>query len=237
MQYEKVHNLLKGFKVPNGYPIILLPEDVLRSIHGFIIENDVRECIELGTAFGATACVMAAAVQELGKGKVVTMDIQLTQPSVMALREHVGLPEDAIEVIVDKLGYNWYLADLIQKQTDNSGYCKPLFDFCLLDGSHEWTQDALAFLLIAKLLKPGGWIAFDDINFCFNMMPNVEQTQYAKYSDKERETFQLKMVYDLVVRPHPDFRDFKITDEGRIGWARKKYSVTGNLIKYLRIRK
>jgi hypothetical protein len=30
------------------------------------------------------------------------------------------------------------------------------------------------------------------------------------------------MVFDLLVRQHPDFTDFKITHNGRIGWARKK---------------
>jgi len=174
---------------------------------------------------------MAAAIQEIGGGAVVTVDKYLLQPiNIKTLREHVGLPDDAIDVVTDDLGYNWYLANLIQKQTNLAGHCAPVFDFCLLDGAHEWTHDALAFYLVSKLLKPGGWIAIDDINFNLKMIPNWKETPYSQYSERELDTFQMKMVYDLVVRQHPDYDDFHLTHGGRIGWARKK-PVTNNVSK------
>lgn len=178
----------------------------------------------MGTGFGATTCVLGAAVEELGRGHVVTIDMYLHQPvNVKVLLDHAHLDPQLVEVVADKLGYNWYLADLIQQQTHND-VCKPLFDFCLLDGAHEWEPDALAFQLIANLLKPGAWIALDDINFNLRMIPNWRET-HGHYSDRELDTFQIKMVYDLMVRQHPDFCDFRLTHGGRIGWARKRQRV------------
>jgi len=182
----------------------------------------------VGYRHGTTTCVIAAAVQELGGGRVITIDKMVHETNVNILMKHVGLPENSIEFIEEKLGYNWYLADLIQKQTNSSGFCVPIFDFCLIDGAHEWTHDALAFMLISKLLKPGGWVALDDINWNLRMFPNLQESPFAHYSDRELDTFQMKMVYDLLVRQHPDFDSFHLTNGGRIGWGRKKMTTTGS---------
>lgn len=71
------------------------------------------------------------------------------------------------------------------------------------------------------MLKPGAWIAIDDINYFFKIMPNWKET-HGHYTEKELETYQMKMVYEIVVQQHPDFCDFHLTHDGRIGWARKK---------------
>ncbi len=213
MQYNQFLSKLKEFVVtPGEPPIFVLPEDAMHTIYEHIVKNKLYTIIELGTGYGTTACAMAAAVQEIGRGKVVTVD-RMTHPTkVTSLMKQVSLPEYTIEVVVDNLGYNWYLADLIQKQTNSSGICVPIFDFCFLDGAHEWCHDALAFLLVAKLLKPGGWIAFDDINWKLRMFPNLQESPYSNYSSRELDTFQIKMVYDLVVRQHSDFDSFHLTN-------------------------
>lgn len=48
------------------------PEDAMRDIYQFVIDHQLRSCIELGIGFGATTCVLGAAVEELGRGHVVT---------------------------------------------------------------------------------------------------------------------------------------------------------------------
>jgi predicted O-methyltransferase YrrM len=174
----------------------------------------------LGTGFGTTAYIIAAAMEEIGYGQVTTVDMYSHQPvNVKVLSEHFGLNEEFIKIVVDPLGYNWYFADLIKHQTHH-GICQPLFDFCLLDGAHEWNQDALAFFLVTKLLRPDAWIALDDINFNLRMIPNWRET-HGNYTDRELDTCQIGMVYDLIVRQNPEFTDFHITHDGRIGWAKK----------------
>ncbi len=214
---------LKNYTPPEGWGghIFLLPEQAMRDIYQFILDHKIENCIELGTGFGATSCVMVAALEQQQAGQLLTIDKYIHDPvNVNVLREHAGLKPDRLQAVGDPLGYNWYLADLVAKQTVD-GVCQPLFDFCLLDGAHEWEPDALAFNLVAKLMKPGSWVAIDDLDFCLRMIPNWQES-HGNHTDKELDAFQMKMVYDLVVTQHPDFTDFHISHEGRIGWARKK---------------
>jgi len=223
MKYQKILDNLNSFTPPSDWNgnLFLLPLDVIHDIYEFIIHQKFTDCIELGTGFGTTSCVMAAALEEYGAYKLTTVDKYLHQPiNVKVLMQHTGISDALINVVVDPLGYTWYLADLVRQQSHHNS-CQPLFDLCLLDGAHEWNPDALAFFLIAKLLKPGGWIILDDINFNLRMIPNWQDC-FSSYTDRELDTYQIKMVYDLLVRQHPDFTDFKITHNGRIGWARKK---------------
>ena len=74
---------------------------------------------------------------------------------------------------------------------------------------------------MAKLLKPGGWILLDDVKFFLRSMPNW-QDLFANKSNRELDACQVGMIYDLVVRQHPDFCDFFISLGGRFGWPRKK---------------
>jgi predicted O-methyltransferase YrrM len=222
MKFKQVMDQLKRYEPPPGWAgqIFLLPEPVMAEIYDHILRNNVRYAIELGSGFGATTCAMAAALEETG-GRAVTIDLLFHQPvNVQVLMRHAGLDDRLVEIIADQLGYNWVLADTIQRQT-SLDTCQPLYDFCLLDGAHEWAPDALAFNLVAKLLKPGAWIAVDDINFKLRMIPNWQES-HGDRSDRELDAFQMKMVFDLVVRQHPDFTNFKITHEGRVGWAQKR---------------
>lgn len=214
---------LKNYTPPEGWGanIFLLPEQAMRDIYRFIIDHKLKHCIELGTGFGATSCVVLAALEQQQAGSLLTIDKYIHQPvNVHVLREHAGLKPDRLQAVGDVLGYNWYLADLIQQQTVSS-VCRPLFDFCLLDGAHEWEPDALAFNLVAKLMKPDGWVAIDDLNFCLRMISNWKES-YGDRTDKELDTYQMQMVYELVVKQHPEFTGFHISHNGRIGWAKKK---------------
>ena len=219
MKYTAAMDALRSYVVPGGHPgVFLFPEGGMREIYDCIVGNRLRTCLELGSGFGATSCVMGAAVAET-EGKVVTVDLSLHEPvNVRSLQAHVGIG-DELEVVIDPLGYNWYLADLIAKQTVN-GVCRPLFDLCFLDGAHEWQPDALAVCLAVKLLKPGGWFVLDDLDFNLRSMPKWKES-HGHLSDRELDAFQLKMVWDLVVRQHSELTAFNVTGNGRIGWARK----------------
>lgn len=220
MKYDAVMAALRSYVVDGDKPasIFLLPEGGMREIYDCIVSNRLRACLELGSGFGATSCVMGAAAAETG-GEVVTIDLALHWPvNASTLKGHVGLGNE-LEVVADPLGYNWYLADLIAKQTVN-GVCQPLFDFCFLDGAHEWQPDALAVFLAVKLLKPGGWFVLDDLDFNLRSMPTWKES-HGHLSDRELDTYQIGMVWNLVARQHPDLTAFNVTESGRIGWARK----------------
>ena len=63
----------------------------------------------------------------------------------------------------------------------------PIFDFCYIDGTHDWYNDGFAFLLVDKLLKPGGMIIFDDYNWSFGSSPSMQESpKVLAMSDEER---------------------------------------------------
>jgi predicted O-methyltransferase YrrM len=211
---------LKSFVQPDGNPLLfLIPDSAVAEVYDCIVSNRLQSCLELGTGYGTTSCVMAAAADAIG-GRVIAVENQRHPVTPEMLKQHVGLSENPT-VVVEKLGYNWYLADLISQNT-RDGVCRPVFDFCFLDGAHEWLPDALAFFLIEKLLKPGGWLVLDGVNFRLRgCQPHWEKV-FGHLSDRELDVCQVGMVFDLVVRQHPGFHDFRVSHDGRIGWARKK---------------
>lgn len=87
--------------------------------------------------------------------------------------------------------------------------------------AHEWEPDALAAFLVARLMRPGAWTALDDLDFRLRGCYPGWETAFATRSERELDTCQVGMVYDLVLRQHPDFTQFIKTDAGRTGWTRK----------------
>ena len=68
--------------------------------------------------------------------------------------------------------------------------------------------------------SPGGWLVLDDLNFNLRSMP-IWKEVFGHLSDRELDTHQIGMVWNLVVRQHSELTSFKETEGGRIGWARK----------------
>ena len=74
MRFDQVYKLLLDRQTDINQLIVLLAEDTLREIYECIVATRAKDCLELGTGFGATACVMAAAIDEFGGGTVTTVD-------------------------------------------------------------------------------------------------------------------------------------------------------------------
>lgn len=109
-----------------------------------------------------------------------------------------------------------------EKSTD--GVCEPIFDLCFLDGAHNFEIDCCAFFLVDKLLKPGGFIVFDDLNWSYSQSKNLKNTDFVKeMAEDERSIPHIKKLVELIVISHPHFGDFeaigdwfltkKLTDE------------------------
>jgi predicted O-methyltransferase YrrM len=169
----------------------------------------------MGTGFGATACVLADALRSINGQPLKTIDVLRPEPvNVDQVAAHVDVA-DWVHPIVEPLGYNWVLADWLSARP------VPEFDLCLLDGAHEWEPDGLAFTLAAEVLSAGGWIVIDDLNFRLRDMPTW-QLSHGHLTDRELDTEQMAMVYNLLVSQRSDFSNFRITHGGRVGWARKR---------------
>jgi hypothetical protein len=94
--------------------------------------------------------------------------------------------------------YNWSLMKMLRDGPI------PYFDYVYLDGAHTWGVDALAFLLIDVLLKPGGYVDFDDYDWTIAASPTINPRVYPAarklYTEEQMGTPQVKLIVDLLVR-------------------------------------
>ncbi|MGL5809687.1 MAG: hypothetical protein ACRCYQ_07075, partial [Nocardioides sp.] len=75
-----------------------------------------------------------------------------------------------------------------------------VFDFAFIDGAHSWFVDGLAFFLVDKLLKPGAWVLFDDLDWTYATSPTLSQTELVRsMPEDERNTPQIGKVFELLV--------------------------------------
>jgi predicted O-methyltransferase YrrM len=100
--------------------------------------------------------------------------------------------------------YNWSLMKLLQKSK------LPRFDYVYLDGAHTWAIDALAFFLCDLLLKPGGYIDFDDYDWRLkdsSLDPAKVPETAAIYTEEQISTQQVKLVINLLVRNGQSYQE------------------------------
>ena len=199
-------------------------------IYGHIRESRPDLVLELGTARGASAAYMAAALEENGRGKLVTVDRDGAGYEPSRFLEDIGLAAWVDFVVRPDSSYDWFLKEQIEAQSDPSGNCEPLYDFCYLDGAHNWTIDGLAVFLVEKLLRPQGWLLLDDLEWSYASSPSTASEPFA-LSQSERREPHMRAVFDLLVRQHPSFALCRVQD-GNWGWAQKaperprRYGVT-----------
>jgi predicted O-methyltransferase YrrM len=199
-----------------------MTEEQGRLIYDFILRTKPVEILELGTGVGTSSCYIAAALDELGKGRITTIDRNPELPEWV--RKTFTKADPAllrfVEIVSNTSSYNDALLPRIEAQTKN-GVCEPYLDFCYIDGAHTWSDDGFAFFLADKLLKPGGWVLFDDMAWTIASSPEASQrTWFEAMSAELRATMQVAKVYDLLVAPHPSYDN--LVKVGDWGWAQKK---------------
>ncbi len=192
-------------------------------LYEMVLREKPSEILELGIAHGTATCYMAAALEELGRGRVTAVDLAAAdfRPSAEEQLARCDLNEYA-EVVRMKTGYTWYLHDEIRRQTV-AGQCRPKYDLCIIDGPKNWTIDGCAFFLADKLLKSGGWIIFDDYGWTYAGQGRnaTDGIAHRALSEEERTTPQIREVFELLVVPHPSYSDFVVQDHKDWALARK----------------
>ena len=191
---------------------------------GAVIYRHVREArpdlvLELGSGYGVSAAYIAAALEENGRGRLVTVTEVRSDLEPEEFLRGVKLIDWVDVVAREDSSYTWYLKEQIAAHSDSSGNCEPIFDFCYLDGAHNWTIDGLAFFLVEKLLKPGSWLLLDDLEWSYASSPSGAPEPF-RLSDSERREPHVRAVFDLLVRQHPSFTEF-VVEDGNWGWAHK----------------
>lgn len=178
-----------------------------------MLDHDCSRVLELGVLHGVSTCYIAAALDGSGKDWSITTIDNLTaidrKPNVEELLSELGLRE-RVTVHYEQSSYVWRLMKLIEAHPE------PIFDFCYVDGAHNWPTDGFAFFLVDRLLRPGGWIVFDDIDWSYASSPSLSRTDFVKAMPEEERTMQqVRKVFDLLVKSHPGYGEFSVGD----GWG------------------
>jgi predicted O-methyltransferase YrrM len=218
MEFERVAAAVRGIPYMG-------PENG-RRLYDHIRETGATNVLELGTAHGVSASYMAAAIAANGGGSLITVDTNRAtpEPSAQSVVAKAGLDAIVDTVRAPDSSYTWWLKDRIAARSTADGNCEPEFDFCYLDGAHNWTIDGFAALLVEKLLRPQGWLLLDDLNWSYASYGGAyeigQSPEQLFLSPAEVAEPHMKLVYDLIVRQHPAFTEFRV-ENANWGWARK----------------
>jgi predicted O-methyltransferase YrrM len=183
-------------------------------IYDHVLEHELRRVLELGTYHGVSTCYLGAAVDEID-GHVTTIDRTTAldlEPNVNDLLERTGLT-DRVTPIFAENSFTWELKRMLESADP------PQFDFVFLDAGHTWDVTGFAFFLVDRLLRPGGWLLFDDLNWSVATSPSVSDAPWTEaMSQEERESRQIEAVFDLLVTGDERYDCHR---EGNWGWAQK----------------
>ena len=183
-----------------------------KTITNVILKNQFSNILELGFRHGVSTCYMAGALDDLGRGNITTIDLvnaRKAQPSIDQLLSSLNLANFAT-VFYEPTSYIWRLMKMLEEDPS------PRFDFCYIDGAHNWYTDGFAFFLVDKLLKLGGLIIFDDLYWTYGSSPSLKNTnKVIQMPQDEKSIPQILKVYELLVKPHPAYGEFMVKD----GWS------------------
>jgi hypothetical protein len=97
--------------------------------------------------------------------------------------------------------YNWSLMKLLSTTS------APLFDYVYIDGSHTLDHDATAMIICDRLLKPGGYMDFDDYSWTMANSVSVGEMSKQLYTDEQRTTAHVALIVDHLVRTNPSYKE------------------------------
>ncbi|MFI4977362.1 MAG: class I SAM-dependent methyltransferase [Solirubrobacterales bacterium] len=222
MQFEEVAERVRGIPYMN-------PE-FGRRVYQHIRETRPEQALELGTAHGVSAAYIAAALEANDRGHLTTVDHggASYDPWPQKVVNQAGLAH-RVTIVRDHSSYDWFLKQQIERSSDASGNCAPIYDFVFLDGSHNFVVDGLAVVLVEKLLRPGGWLLLDDLDWTYEqnpwvapeLWPDGNARPFGPMSESERTEPHVRAVFELIVKQHPSFTTLVREDEW-YGWAQKQ---------------
>jgi predicted O-methyltransferase YrrM len=218
VEFEAVATAVRG--------IPWMSPELGRRVYDHVRAAGARDVLDLGTGHGVSAAYMAAALEANGEGRVTTVDAGGTafDPSPEEVLERAGLGH-RVTVVRAHSSYNWFLKERIEERSDAAGNCDPAYDFCYLDGAKNMNVDGLAVVLVERLLRPGGCLLMDDLDWTYVknhwLEPAGDGRPLGPLSEDERKQPHLRAIFDLVVRTHPSFTRCVVEDEW-YGWAYKE---------------
>ncbi|WP_194840005.1 MULTISPECIES: class I SAM-dependent methyltransferase [Aeromicrobium] len=189
-------------------------------LRDLVVKNDLKDLLELGFYKGKSSAYLAGMLEDLGRGHLVTMDrpsARKQQPEINEVLSTVGLSHRVTPIFAHR-SFTWELGKMLEQTP------RPQFDFCYLDGGHTWDVTGFGFLLVDMMLKPGGIILLDDLDWTIARSPQAKteagQRTYAAYSDDEKAAKGVRMTFEHIAE-HLGY-DVEEVPEFQWGIARKR---------------
>jgi len=181
----------------------------------FISDRNLSSLLEIGFFKGKSTAYFAAILEDLGRGHITTIDKKTAldhQPNIDDVLEMTGLSHRVTRIVADR-SYTWELSKMLRAAEPQQ------FDFCYFDGGHTWDATGFGFILVDKLLKPGGWIIFDDLDWTIEKSLESSPDRgkmYRKYGADERTTPAVRLVFETLVK---DFGYRNMREVGEFSWG------------------
>ena len=100
--------------------------------------------------------------------------------------------------------YSWKLA-LWFRELRNAGKSGRVFDFVYLDGAHDFFHDTAATAVLKRMIKPGGYLVFDDMYWTFGASPTMNPKKRPEtgldYTPEQLVIPHVELVVDILMRP------------------------------------
>ena len=104
--------------------------------------------------------------------------------------------------------YNWSLLKLY-KSSEN----KRLFDVVYLDGAHTFIHDGLATCILKKMIKTGGMLIFDDLDWCHAKSPTanpiLRPATKENFTDEQINCCQVAEVVNMFMTDDDEWKVIK----------------------------
>ena len=171
----------------------------------FFKARGCRVFAEIGVYKGDTTWKIAEHLA--GEGEIHLFDFEDNVAAVASALQDAGHENVVAHGNSRKLldSYNWSLMRVLRDHP------APLFDYVFLDGAHTWALDALAFLLLDRLLVDGGYLDFDDYWWTAARSPTMNPEAFPAtgklYTQEQIEERQVALVVDVLVRPDPRYEE------------------------------
>lgn len=185
-------------------------------LRDFIVLRDLRDLLEIGFYQGKSSSYLAAILEDRGgEGHLTTIDRMSAKdksPDIEELLGALGLTHRVTPLWAER-SYTWELGRMVRDGR------RALFDFCYFDGGHTWDPTGFGFVLVDMLLKPGGWIIFDDLDWTIEKSiarSEGRASAYARFSEDERQARNVRMVFETIV-PHLGYDS--LSEEPRFHWG------------------
>jgi predicted O-methyltransferase YrrM len=167
-------------------------------IRDLVTQHSLDNLLELGTLHGKGTAYMAIIQEERGRGHVTTLDRARSadiSPNAEEVISALGM-EHRVTIRRAERSFTHTLMQMLEEKP------RPKFDFAYIDGAHTWDGTGFSFYLVDLLLRPGGWVIFDDLDWTIEKADSQKKKRmrsYRDYSIEERKLPLVRKVWEILV--------------------------------------